>query len=222
MDVGYGQLGAQEREWDVDYLLGHKIWITTRIANSNWWRNPRGMWIVYLGHWVWTTGRFRRGAGMWIVYHRHKVWVTTRMYRGKWWLTRRGMWIVYHGRWVWTTGRFKRGAGLWIVYHKHKVWVTTRMVSAKWWLNRRGMWIIYHGRWCGQVEGSEEEQVYGLCTRGTRCGLLPGCLGVDGGWLRACGSFRMDAGCGQLEYVEEVMGCGFLTAATKLDYNQNG
>ena len=25
----------------------------------------------------------------------------------------------------------------------------------------------------------------------------------------------MDAGCGQLEYVEEVMGCGFLTAATK-------
>ena len=34
--------GAQEREWDVDYLLGHKIWITTRIANSNWWRNPRG------------------------------------------------------------------------------------------------------------------------------------------------------------------------------------
>ena len=38
--------------------------------------------------WVWTTGRFKRGAGMWIVYHRHKdLGHHQNGYRGRWWLT---------------------------------------------------------------------------------------------------------------------------------------
>ena len=82
--------------------------------------------------------------------------------------------IIYHGRWVWTSGRFRRGAGLWIVYQRHKVWVTTRMPWGRWWLVK-GMWIVSN-----------------------------------------------DAGCGQLEYVEEVMDVDFLLRPQNLDYNQNG
>ena len=62
MDVGVWTTGGHRRGngmW-ITYW-GHKIWITTRIANSNWWRNPRGMWIVYLGQWVWTTDDLEEG-----------------------------------------------------------------------------------------------------------------------------------------------------------------